>query len=153
MGINHRILALLVLMSLALISCEGHRTAVGSLGGAAAGGFLGHAFGGGTAGVLGGAIAGSLIGGAIGDRMDAADRRESQRAAQQAFETAPSGQATQWSNPDSGNRGTVTPTRTFQKDNGQYCREFQQTVVIGGEEQQAHGTSCRQPDGSWRIVN
>lgn len=152
MGKNYKILILLVIMSFALISCEGHRTAVGGVGGAAAGGFLGHALGGGTAGIIGGAIAGGLIGGAIGDRMDAADRRESERAAQRAFETAPSGQATAWNNPDSGNRGSITPTRTFQTNNGQYCREFQQTVVIGGQEEQAHGTACREPNGSWRIV-
>ena len=150
---NYKILALLVLISLTLISCEGNRTAVGGLGGAAAGGFLGHALGGGTAGVIGGAIAGGLIGGAIGDRMDAADRRESERAAQRAFETAPAGQSTSWINPDSGNRGTITPERTFQTSTGQYCREFRQTVTIGGEEQNAHGTACRQPDGSWRITN
>ena len=153
MGRNYKILALLVLISFALIGCEGHKAVGGGVGGAAAGGFLGHAFGGGAAGIIGGAIAGSLIGAAIGDRMDAADRRESERAAQQAFETAPSGQATQWSNPDNGNHGTITPTRTFQADSGEYCREYQQTVVIGGEEQQAHGTACRQPNGSWRIVN
>ena len=154
MGSNYKVFALLVLISLALISCEGtNRAAVGGLGGAAAGGFLGHALGGGAAGIIGGAIAGGLIGGAIGDRMDAADRRESQRAAQQAFETAPSGQETAWSNPDSGNHGSVTPTRTFQTDSGQYCREYQQTIVIGGEEQQAHGTACRQSDGGWKIVN
>ena len=152
MSRNYKILAILVLISFVLISCEGHRAAVGGVGGAAAGGFLGHALGGGTAGILAGAIAGGLIGGAIGDRMDAADRRESERAAQRAFETAPSGQATAWNNPDSGNHGTITPTRTFQTDNGQYCRECQQTVVIGGEEEQAHGTACRQPNGSWRIV-
>ena len=149
---NYRILAILVLISFALISCEGHRTAIGGVGGAAAGGLLGHALGGGTAGIFAGAIAGGLIGGAIGDRMDAADRRESERAAQRAFESAPSGQATAWNNPDSGNHGTITPTRTYQTDSGQYCREFQQTVVIGGEEEQAHGTACRHPNGSWRIV-
>ena len=153
MGINYKILALLVLISFALISCEGHKTAVGGLGGAAAGGFLGHALGGGTAGIIGGALAGGLVGGAIGDRMDAADRRESERAAQQAFETAPTGQSTAWSNPDSGNQGTITPTRTFQSASNEYCREFQQTVIIGGVEEQAHGTACRQSNGSWRIVN
>jgi len=152
MNKNNRLLALLVLLFFALISCEGHKTAIGGVGGATAGGFLGHALGGGTAGIIGGALAGGLIGGAIGNRMDAADRRESERAAQRAFETAPSGQATAWNNPDNGNHGSVTPTRTFQIDSGQYCREFQQTVVIGGEEQQAHGTACRQADGSWRIV-
>jgi hypothetical protein len=32
-----------------------------------------------------------------------------------------------------------------------YCREFQQTVTIGGVAQQAYGVSCQQADGSWRI--
>jgi hypothetical protein len=32
------------------------------------------------------------------------------------------------------------------------CHEFQETVTIDGEEKQAVGKSCQQPDGSWRIV-
>ena len=32
-----------------------------------------------------------------------------------------------------------------------YCREFQQSVTIGGVPQQAYGVSCQQADGSWRI--
>ena len=152
MSRNYKILALLILISFALISCEGHKTAVGGLGGATAGGLLGHAFGGGTAGIIGGAIAGGLIGGAIGSHMDANDRRESERASQQAFESAASGQTTSWSNPDSGNSGTITPTRTYQDADGQYCREYRQTIYIKGEPHQSYGTACRQPDGSWRII-
>jgi hypothetical protein len=34
-----------------------------------------------------------------------------------------------------------------------YCREFLQTVVIGGVQQQAYGVSCQQADGSWKISN
>ncbi len=33
------------------------------------------------------------------------------------------------------------------------CREVQTTVTIGGKPQQAYGTACRQPDGSWRFTN
>lgn len=33
-----------------------------------------------------------------------------------------------------------------------YCREYQQTVTIGGTTQQGHGTACLQPDGSWQIA-
>jgi hypothetical protein len=33
------------------------------------------------------------------------------------------------------------------------CREFQQRIMIEGRQQLAHGTACRQPDGSWRITN
>jgi hypothetical protein len=32
------------------------------------------------------------------------------------------------------------------------CREFQQTIVIDGRAQPAHGTACRQADGSWRVT-
>lgn len=33
------------------------------------------------------------------------------------------------------------------------CREYNTTTVIGGVPQQMVGTACRQPDGTWRIVN
>lgn len=33
----------------------------------------------------------------------------------------------------------------------QNCREFQNTVVVGGKPQQAYGTTCQQADGSWQI--
>ena len=31
------------------------------------------------------------------------------------------------------------------------CREFTQTVIIGGQPRQASGKACPQPDGTWRI--
>jgi hypothetical protein len=33
----------------------------------------------------------------------------------------------------------------------QGCREFDTPVTIGGQQQQAYGTACLQPDGSWKI--
>lgn len=33
------------------------------------------------------------------------------------------------------------------------CREFQTTIVIDGKREPAHGTVCRQADGTWRVVN
>ena len=33
-----------------------------------------------------------------------------------------------------------------------YCREYTRTVYIGGRTQDAYGTACLQPDGSWMIV-
>jgi hypothetical protein len=35
----------------------------------------------------------------------------------------------------------------------QNCREFQKTVIVGGKQQQAYGTTCQQPDGSWQIAS
>jgi surface antigen len=157
---NHikRISIVIVLISFIFSACasndwqENQKAIIGGVGGAAAGGLIASAFDANTAGVLGGMIAGGLIGGAIGNRMDAADRREANRATYSALESAPSGKTTSWRNPDSGNSGTTTPTRTYQAQSGEYCREYEQTVTIGDETQAAYGTACRQPDGKWRVV-
>ena len=36
---------------------------------------------------------------------------------------------------------------------GGHCREYQQTVIIGGQAQQAFGTTCQQADGTWRMID
>jgi surface antigen len=142
-------------MAFLLIGCEstGPKTAVGGLGGAAAGGLLAAALGGKGTGIAAGTILGGLIGGVIGDRLDASDREKAHAAASQALESVPSGQSVAWRNPDNGNAGAVTPVRTYQTSTGQYCREYTQTITIGGEKHQSYGTACRQPDGSWKIVS
>ncbi len=33
-----------------------------------------------------------------------------------------------------------------------YCREYTRTVYIGSRMEEAYGTACLQPDGSWMIV-
>jgi surface antigen len=71
---------------------------------------------------------------------------------QDSLENAKTNQTTVWENPDTGSFGSVTPIETFQNEDGQYCREYQQTVTIGGREQRAYGTACRMPDGTWQIV-
>ena len=149
---------LVVLISFVFSACAGNtweenqKAIIGGAGGATAGGLIASALDANTAGVLGGIIVGGLIGSAIGNRMDAADRREANQATYSALESAPSGQTTSWRNPDSGNSGSTTPTRTYQAQSGEYCREFEQTITISGETQAAYGTACRQPDGKWRVV-
>ena len=156
--LNKKIYIFLILLPFVLSACastswEGNEKAiVGGVGGAAAGGLIASALSANTAGVLGGIILGGLIGGAVGNRMDAADRREASRATYSALETKPSGTASPWHNPDSGNSGTVTPTRSYQAQNGAYCREYEQTVTINGENESAYGTACRQSDGNWQVV-
>jgi surface antigen len=149
------ILVLVALIGFAPLACEtagnAPKTTGGALLGAAAGGLLGSAAGGGTVGIIGGVLAGGLIGGAIGNALDQRDRDLAMKNAQMSFESSRTGQTTGWQNPDSGNSGSITPTRTYQAGPGQYCREFQQTIVVGGETQESYGTACRQPDGSWQI--
>jgi surface antigen len=61
------------------------------------------------------------------------------------------GERTEWYNPDAGQTVAMTPTKTYQADSGQYCREYQTTITVAGKQEQAYGTACRQPDGSWKL--
>ncbi|MEE8140260.1 MAG: RT0821/Lpp0805 family surface protein, partial [Alphaproteobacteria bacterium] len=63
-----------------------------------------------------------------------------------------SGTQGRWQNPDTGNAGTITPTRTYRLADGTTCREFEQMVIAEGISASARGTACRQPDASWRLV-
>ncbi len=150
-------IAIPVVLALSLAACQsaGPKQTGGTLIGAAAGGLIGSQFGGGggkIAATLLGVAAGAWLGSEMGKSMDNADRAYANRTAQQSLESAPAGQSSTWQNPDSGHYGTVTPTKTYQTGAGQYCREYQQTVTIGGKTEEAYGTACRQPDGSWQIV-
>ncbi len=46
----------------------------------------------------------------------------------------------------------ATQTSPTYQRNGQYCREYQSNVSVGGQPQSSYGTACLQPDGSWRTV-
>jgi len=154
-----RPIALVVIIALGFSGCaqtgetirDNPKTTMGGMLGAASGGLIAAAAGGGAAGIVGGVLLGGLVGGAVGNALDQKDKQMAQQAAQQAFENARTGEASAWRNPDSGNSGSVTPTRTYQAPSGQYCREYQQEIIVGGEPQKSYGTACRQPDGSWRI--
>ena len=150
----------LVLVAFVVTGCEntgasgvGPKTGLGAALGAAGGGLIGAAAGGGATGIAAGVLLGGLAGGVVGNKLDNEDKRMAARASQRALETQRTGTTTSWRNPDTGHSGTVTPTRTYQSASGQYCREYQQSVLIGGEKHQSYGTACRQPDGSWKIVN
>lgn len=72
---------------------------------------------------------------------------------QNALETQRIGTTTSWTKPDSGYSGTVTPRRTWQAQDGWYCREYEQTVYIDGRAERATGIACREADGTWRMQN
>jgi surface antigen len=130
-----------------------HRETLGAVLGGGAGALLGSTIGksdGKLLAVAGGAILGVLAGGAIGRSMDQVD----QNCIGQALEHAPNGSRIAWRNPQAGNAlYTVVPSQTYQAQDGRYCREYTADARIGGRVQQTYGTACRQPDGSWQIVN
>lgn len=144
---------MVVSCTLALAGCETMtREDQGALAGAAVGGAVGHNFGSGSGQVLAtfaGAVLGAFAGSSIGRRLDMYDEMQ----AQHALEYNRTGDETSWVNPDSGKQVTFVPVETYQRDSGQYCREYRAEVQVGNRDENAYGTACRQPDGSWKIQN
>ena len=139
-------------LSLLLVGCaDMSHEDVGTLSGGVVGGLIGSQFGSGSGKVLAvgaGALVGAYLGGQIGKSMDKQDRMEMTRA----LETAPTGRAVVWSNPDTGYRYTVQPIKTYYIDE-RPCREYVTKAVIDGRVEHVRGRACRQRDGSWRSVN
>lgn len=102
--------------------------------------------------LLAGALLAGCAGTNAGDAFSEADHAIRIAARADALENRKSGEAANWHNPDSGNRGTVVPTRTYKSDFGEDCREFQETVTAGDRTAVYNGTSCRKADGTWHVA-
>ena len=128
------------------------REALGAVLGGVVGGVAGSELGRGQhreVATIAGALIGVLVGKSIGRSLDRAD----QYCTGQTLEYAPDRQAVEWRDPDSQARYRVVPTGTYEARDGRYCREYTSQASIGGQQQQTYGTACRQPDGSWEVVN
>ena len=125
---------------------------VGTLGGAVGGALLGSRFGGGagkvaTIGI--GTVLGALAGREVSRYITGNDSRRAAAAEERAMA---SNEPITWNNPETGNRGTIQPQRTYQNSTGQTCREYNHTIYVEGRAETAHGTACRQPDGTWQLA-
>ncbi len=152
-------LASAVLAAVLLAGCQSAQNnpkqTIGTLMGAGLGALAGSQVGGGKgqlAAVAVGALAGAWMGSEIGKSLDAADRAAMQTTTQDALETRRDGEASTWRNPNSGNSGSTTPLQTFQTAQGNDCRTFENTVAVDGRTEHVQGQACRQPDGSWKVV-
>jgi surface antigen len=94
------------------------------------------------------AVALGLFGVLVVDALSDNQRRSHDHAYSSALR-APIGQDIVWNDNAAG--GTVRVTRDGYAGN-KYCREFQQTITVNGQRENAWGISCQEPDGSWRIV-
>jgi surface antigen len=93
-------------------------------------------------------LAFSVVTLAIIDNLNEQQQREHELAMRQAL-GAPVGETIRWNDDRAG--GSVTTLRDGTSNQGRYCREYTQDVRVGGQVQQAYGTACRNPDGSWEI--
>jgi surface antigen len=143
---------LALLLSVVLIAgCAQHynKPATGTLLGGAAGGALGSQFGHGagkTIATVVGALGGAYLGRRIGEHMQQSDRQRFGNA----LESEPTGHTTTWTNPDTNERYSVTPTHTNTSGN-QPCRQYKMQAQVNGQPKTITGTACRQPDGTWRT--
>ena len=131
----------------------------GTLVGGAAGAVIGSQFGKGggkTAATAIGMVLGATVGREIGASLDETCRRQAGEATHRALETADVGAGTTWDNPVNAGapaKGSTVITRQGADQQGRTCREFQQTVTIGGEEVQSYGTACRDDNRDWKLVS
>ncbi|MBC8268178.1 MAG: hypothetical protein H8E36_05475 [Rhodospirillaceae bacterium] len=135
--------------------------AAGAVVGALAGGMVGAEFGGGLGQTLfmgAGALVGAGVGYEAGNILYPSDQAAYDDNARLALANSTDGSFSEWSNPETGNGGIFTPTKTYVTSNGRSCRDYRATLALKNDGQQsgiiAHqtGTACQQADGSWRSV-
>lgn len=129
-----------------------NRALLGKVLGGATGAAIGSQIGrgnGNTAAIIGGTILGVIVGGNIGQSMDRVD----QGCVGQILEHASDGRSIAWTDTNNGGRYRVTPDKPYQTSQGQYCRKYLTTAVIDGYDRQIYSTACRQPNGTWQMVN
>ncbi len=66
-----------------------------------------------------------------------------------ALENQLSGTPVSWASGDQAITVTVTPLRTYQNSDGQYCREYRQELHQNGARQVREGLSCRTGQDQW----
>ncbi len=143
-------------MVLSLAACQSDNEVAGALLGGTTGAVIGNQFGkgdGNKAAIALGAIIGASVGQAIGASLDQTSR---QRVGQSTREALATNQAITWDNPQNAGgaaRGVTRITREGRQADGRLCREYLNTVVIGGQQEQAYGTACRNADGSWELIS
>jgi surface antigen len=144
---------LLLVTTVSLLGCaQMNNQDVGTLSGGVIGGLVGSRFGGGSGQLVAigaGTLLGAYIGGSIGKNMDDTDRLRMN----QALERNNVNQPAYWHNQRTGVEYRVTPVKNVTYHGNRYCREYRTTADIAGKKQQVYGTACRQPDGSWQMIN
>ncbi|MCP3887942.1 MAG: glycine zipper 2TM domain-containing protein [Desulfobulbaceae bacterium] len=143
---------MLPLLLIGLTSCADLQLSRGTQGagiGAASGAIIGQAIGGDREATLIGVAVGTMLGYIVGNEMDKADRQQ----LNQTYETAPSGRASSWRNPDNGNSYQVTPQPAYYPQPQTPCRKAEILATIDGKTERTYTTACRNSVGEWELRN
>lgn len=86
-------------------------------------------------------------------RLEDEDKSLADRNLQDALENSLSGQSRKWTNPSSGNGGSVTPLSTWKTAKGVYCRSYRERIrVASGQSVSRRGVACRSSDAVWQSA-
>lgn len=119
----------------------------GVITGSVLGGVAGHQIGKGR-GRTAATVIGAVLGGYVGGLMT----NQSRQRTNYALDQTPNNQSRTWVEPQTNNRYTVTPTRTYSGNvNGQQstCRDYNMDAYIDGRLQQVVGRACKDASGQW----
>lgn len=94
-------------------------------------------------GAVVGAGVGVLMGYIVGNEWDKSDEQK----LQQSLENNRSGQTTSWTNPDTGERFSATPSRPYMADD----RVYRDVVIVDSEGREIMAKAWRDNDGTWRL--
>jgi surface antigen len=68
---------------------------------------------------------------------------------QATLESTPDGATRRWTNPQTGNRGEITPLRTYASEDGHFCRDYREELAIAGDSGRFYHTACRDDSARW----
>lgn len=128
------------------------REQIGQVLGGITGAVIGSTVGqgkGNTAAIIGGSIIGVIVGGSIGRNMDRVD----QGCVGQVLEHAPDGKRVEWADREGRTHYQVTPDKPFKDNKGRDCRKYLTNAVTNGNSRKTYNTSCREPNGTWQMIN
>jgi surface antigen len=127
-----------------------NKKAIGAIMGGAIGGVIGAQVGEGAGrniAILVGTAAGALIGSHVGSKMDEADRA----CVGEALEKAGDHRTVAWASGDGSTTYRVTPLAR-RPDTDPACRMFELQAATGAGSSTSNAQACRDPDGSWRVI-
>jgi surface antigen len=99
-----------------------------------------------------GQLVGAIVGKGVEAPTDDADKPLMADALRKAY-ALPVGEKSLWKNDANGHNGAYISTREGYRNNGTYCREFQETIFIGKDTYQGYGASCKEADGNWKRID
>jgi surface antigen len=86
---------------------------------------------------------------ALYQRLAESDVNLASRLMQATLESAPDGATRQWTNQQTGNSGEITPLRTYASEDGHFCRDYREELVIAGDSGRFYHTACRDDSDRW----